>query len=61
MTRHSHRSARLTTILAGLLALSSAGAQTELLRFPDIHGDQIAFTYGGDVWTARRRRRRQRD
>ena len=22
-----------------------------LLRFPDIHGDQIAFVYAGDIWT----------
>ncbi len=27
-------------------------AQTKLLRFPDIHGDKVAFTYGGDIWTA---------
>src|ERR1043165_5191396 len=24
---------------------------TRLLRFPDIHGDMIAFVYGGDIWT----------
>ena len=29
-----------------------AAAQTKLLRFPDIHGDKVAFTYGGDIWTA---------
>jgi tricorn protease len=29
-----------------------AAAQTRLLRFPDIHGDRVAFTYGGDIWTA---------
>src|SRR5205823_1972024 len=29
-----------------------AFAQTKLLRFPDIHGDRVAFTYGGDIWTA---------
>jgi tricorn protease len=29
-----------------------ASAQTKLLRFPDIHGDQVVFTYGGDLWTA---------
>ncbi|MDX1584321.1 MAG: protease, partial [Thermoanaerobaculia bacterium] len=23
---------------------------TRLLRFPDIHGDLIAFVYGGDIW-----------
>lgn len=26
-------------------------AQTKLLRFPDIHGDRVVFTYGGDLWT----------
>ncbi|MCE9596186.1 MAG: PDZ domain-containing protein [Planctomycetes bacterium] len=36
-----------------LLALSgSAFAQTKLLRFPDVHGDRVAFCYGGDIWTA---------
>lgn len=41
--------------LAALIALASAlpaRAQTRLLRFPDIHGDQVAFTYAGDLWTA---------
>ena len=32
--------------------LFSAQAQTKLLRFPDIHGNQVVFTYGGDLWTA---------
>src|SRR5690348_15233948 len=27
-------------------------ADTKLLRFPDIHGDKIVFTYAGDLWTA---------
>ena len=27
-----------------------ASAQTKLLRFPDIHGEKIVFTYGGDLW-----------
>ncbi len=27
-------------------------AQTKLLRFPDIHGDKVAFSYAGDLWTA---------
>src|SRR5262245_37783460 len=30
----------------------SAFAQTKLLRFPDIHGDKVVFTYGGDLWIA---------
>ena len=43
-------------LLAGaVLALAAPGqvqAQTKLLRFPAIHGDRVAFTYGGDLWTA---------
>ncbi len=35
-----------------LLLVQQASAQTRLLRFPDIHGDQVVFTYGGDLWTA---------
>ena len=37
------------------LALALAGvaqAQTKLLRFPDIHGDKVVFTHGGDLWSA---------
>jgi len=40
-------------MLAATLFISiSASAQTKLLRFPDIHDDRVAFTYGGDLWTA---------
>ncbi|HEU4389929.1 MAG TPA: PDZ domain-containing protein, partial [Blastocatellia bacterium] len=43
----------LACILAFIaLAHTGASAQTKLLRFPDIHGDRVAFTYGGDIWTA---------
>jgi tricorn protease len=35
-----------------LIAATTAAAQTKLLRFPDIHGDRVAFTYAGDIWTA---------
>ncbi|MCU1267477.1 MAG: peptidase [Acidobacteria bacterium] len=35
-----------------LLSVNAASAQTKLLRFPDIHGEQVVFTYGGDLWTA---------
>jgi tricorn protease len=35
-----------------LLTVNATAAQTKLLRFPDIHGDQVVFTYGGDLWTA---------
>src|SRR5258708_19004148 len=27
-------------------------SQLRLLRFPDIHGDRVAFTCAGDLWTA---------
>ena len=46
---------------SGVLALSSvfalgtasrSDAQTKLLRFPDLHGDKVVFTYAGDLWTA---------
>ena len=35
-----------------LLNIDKASAQTKLLRFPDIHGDRVVFTYAGDLWTA---------
>src|SRR5437762_12484667 len=37
-----------------VLFISFAQAQTiegRLLRFPNIHGQQIAFVYAGDIWT----------
>lgn len=39
--------------LVVLLAVSSAfaGDEARLLRFPAIHGDQIVFTYAGDLYT----------
>jgi tricorn protease len=49
----------LRTFAAPLLLLvlilgtaGSAQAQTKLLRFPDIHGERVVFTYAGDIWTA---------
>src|SRR2546425_1115233 len=39
--------------MLGLLLLSSnAYSQTKLLRFPDISGEKVVFTYAGDLWTA---------
>jgi len=35
-----------------LVLLPAASAQTKLLRFPDIHGEQVVFCYGGDLWGA---------
>ena len=36
-----------------LPALADEPASTKLLRFPDLHGDQVVFTYAGDLWLAR--------
>ena len=47
----STRSFARALALLSLFALTGA-AQTKLLRFPDIHGDKVVFTYGGDLWTA---------
>ncbi len=42
-----------TFIIMLLLIISTAHSQKEsrLLRFPAIHGDQIVFTYAGDLYT----------
>ena len=40
------------TALLFLLFAMPVLAQTKLLRFPDVHGDRVAFTYGSDLWTA---------
>jgi len=40
------------SVTAILLIAVSASAQTKLLRFPDVNGDKVVFTYGGDLWTA---------
>jgi tricorn protease len=44
---HCWRAAFSCVLLLGLLP-----AQTRLLRFPDLHGDQVVFSYGGDLWRA---------
>ncbi|MCZ6745845.1 MAG: acetyl-CoA synthetase, partial [Acidobacteria bacterium] len=30
--------------------LAADADETLLLRFPDVHGEQIAFVYAGDIW-----------
>ena len=39
-------------LLAALLVPDPADAQTKLLRFPDIQGDRVVFSYAGDIWVA---------
>ena len=47
-----HRTLQVCTILVCLIVTGTAlaSAQTKLLRFPDIHGEKVVFTYGGDLW-----------
>ena len=42
----------LPAFLLGLFFLTAVSAQTKLLRFPDIFGDKVVFSYGGDLWTS---------
>ena len=44
--------AALIAVLCTAPALSQTGEPTRLLRFPDLSGDRIAFTYAGDIWLA---------
>jgi tricorn protease len=46
------RKAVLFWVVGLLMLAATAGAETKLLRFPDIHGDKVVFSYGGDLWTA---------
>jgi len=40
------------TLAGMLLATAATAAETRLLRFPDVHGDRVVFSYGGDLWSA---------
>ena len=46
---------RLMTFVVLLVLLAAvplfATENSRLMRYPDIHGDMIVFTYGGDLWT----------
>ena len=44
-------SGAIVAVVATQVALP-ASAQTKLLRFPDIHGDRVVFSYAGDLWLA---------
>lgn len=44
---------RLMLYFVALLFCALPGhGQTKLLRFPDVYGDKVVFTYGGDLWLA---------
>lgn len=57
MHRFMTRSAptALLVLLASVLVAEAARAQDEkrpLLRFPDLHGNTVVFSHGGDLWKA---------
>ncbi|MBK8098327.1 MAG: PD40 domain-containing protein [Planctomycetes bacterium] len=39
-------------VVTALLLAAPLSAQARLLRFPDLHGDHVVFTHGGDLWRA---------
>src|SRR3954470_9811571 len=41
----------MSALVAVFLLAICSQAQTKLLRFPDVFGDRVVFTYGGDLWT----------
>ena len=45
---------RMRWLLSAVLLVlaGQAFADTKLLRFPDVHGDRVVFSYGGDLWGA---------
>jgi len=52
-SQHLNAAARgVLVFIVTLVVGSTTFSQTKLLRFPDIHGDRVVFTYGGDLWTA---------
>ncbi len=57
VTRQFQRTTRCGIALLALAIIPTSGfAQTgeptRLLRFPDLSGDRLAFTYAGDIWLA---------
>ncbi len=50
-----HRKTLSLLFVCTLIAVASAAAENSprpLLRFPDIHGDTVAFVHAEDIWTA---------
>jgi tricorn protease len=44
------RKVLFAAVLVCLLSAFSMADEARMLRYPDIHQDKIAFTYGGDIW-----------
>lgn len=41
----------LLTVLAAVVARAAEEKEARLLRFPAVHGNQLVFTYAGDLYT----------
>ncbi len=41
-----------TCIAATLLAAQGESVEMRLMRYPDVHGDTVVFTYAGDLWSS---------
>ncbi|HEY7096133.1 MAG TPA: PDZ domain-containing protein [Terriglobales bacterium] len=44
--------AALCLLFSATFVLAQEAQEGRLMRFPDIHKDKIAFSYGGDIWLA---------
>jgi len=44
--------AALSLCLALPAPRARAAEDARLLRFPDVHGDTVVFSHGGDLWSA---------
>lgn len=42
---------RLVLVLIAAVSLAADDAPTRLLRYPELHGDRLVFTYAGDLWS----------
>lgn len=42
----------LLLLVINVFSAAAGAAQTKLLRFPDVSGERVVFTYGGDLWTS---------
>ncbi len=46
------KTASLLTLCTAIAVAPPAGAETLMLRYPDVQGNQVVFTYAGDLWLA---------
>lgn len=42
----------VAAVVLGAFLVPVAQSQTKLLRFPDVHGQEVVFSYAGDLWKA---------